>query len=77
MKNKYNIGDTVWFMEKNKPAREVVTGIFLPGKLNDLDQFTGPIRYLFGNFGFADIRIRDGIEEAELFLTKEDLIASL
>lgn len=67
MKNKYNIGDKVWVVIKNKLQEEVVQGVAVMG---------GVIYYRFGETISAEYFFKE-YPEPSLFATKEEYIKSL
>ena len=67
IKTKYNIGEEVWFMEENEPTSDVILSIEI--NLYKGKQF---IEYLFANDSYPY-----GLNESELFSTKEELLKSL
>lgn len=77
MKTKYNIGDTVWIMESNRPKSMKVTACFC-GAIGDKDV---KIQYSCGDkiydeyeFSLCENKIYD---DCELFPSKKELIVSL
>lgn len=69
MKNKFSIGDTVWFMSNNEVKNNVVMGI--------LKSHNDEYYYFLGkSFGWSD-HLSNAVCEDELFATKKDLIKSL
>lgn len=65
MKNKYNIGDKVFYIENRNVKEDIVTGISV-----DKDHI---LYYKFG-YGYLDCL---WLEEKYIFPSKEELLASL
>lgn len=77
--HKYNLGDTVWIMSGNAPAKGIVTGINYIVSIDYEDIRDGltskkdmTIEYDIENDNFADT-----FEETEIFSSKKELINSL
>lgn len=74
IETKYNIGQTVWFMNDNKPTEKVIYKI----TIGEIISFNNrpKIYYEIGRYGVD--RIIEMIKvESELYITKEDLLKSL
>lgn len=85
IKTKFDKGDKVWFMEKNKPKEDVIAGIFV-----EFDNFhdyalKDPLIYYFVKSSNGSHSQTSGISldrfsrlsESECFKSKKELIESL
>lgn len=68
---KYNLGDTVWFMDKNKPKSDNIKHIRIEilNEKNNSNSFIYYVDDIYGNYGRYN--------EHELFPSKQQLLESL
>lgn len=85
IKTKFNIGDTVYYMQNNEIKKDVVDGVFY---FNYIRAYTPAERYVYIMYEMQSIsmshtmwmnngRENERIGEKRLFATKEELIESL
>lgn len=67
IETKFNIGQEVWFAEENEPKSDIILGIEV-----NIYKGTRTTEYLFANDSYPY-----GLNESELFHTKEELLKSL
>ena len=70
IETKYNIGDEVWFMNKNKACSDIITAVHIYRTETLLNTTYG-----FGNT--IQTQIVSTMKESDLFPTKEELLKSL
>lgn len=70
IETKYNIGQEVWFMNKNKACSDIITAIHTYTTETLLNTTYG-----FGNT--IRTQIVSTVQESDLFPTKEELLKSL